>query len=770
MKHSRWFKISILCFAFIPNLTQSGGASIDDTEEFLKLFSMRSPKTITKVLDRTGQTLGVFAEENRIIISYGDLPKSFIDGLVAAEDASFWTHNGVSIKGILRAGKNFIMSLGSKKQGGSTLTMQLVRNVTQKRQKKLNRKIQEIKLALELEKRYSKQQILEQYANEVYFGGGRYGIETAAQYYFATSASRLSIEQSAFLVGLVQSPERYSRMIRSKDPKDRQFVTDRRNYVLSRMVDEGYLKASQFDILKKRPIKTARENMSEEVSAAYAVEEVRKYLYAKYGKDLVLNGGLEITTTLDALWQLAAEDALKHGLQAVDHQLGFRSSSLTKVKNIAQAKYKSWDRYPIKGSQIDGIILGWQGNNLQVKVGPKTFLVPLASMEWAGPNIMKELVKGTAAEFMILDTDGGTILEIALDQDPLVQGALLAVDSMTGEIRAMVGGSDFSKSKFNRTFQAKRQAGSLLKPFIYGAAFELGWSPLSEVQDIPTRFFNTQEFSLGPVQKDGTFAFKPLFASAKVYEPQNYKNDFLGTITVTQALAESRNIPAVRTYTEIGPSKTIDFARRAGIDSPLPLLPSVALGSPEVTLNEMVRSYATLANGGVKSVAPFLILKIKDRQGKILEEVTPAVSEQVIAPTVAGQLTQILQATVRNGTGARASELGWPIAGKTGTTDDYTDGWFIGFSSRITIGTWVGFDEKRTIYRGADGATIALPIWIEFARAVLPTTPREDLKLPEGLVPLTSDSYAKQKGLGDKKGFPKSGSRSEMMIWDPGKQ
>ena len=731
--------VLLLCSFGLTPPVNLGLSGTDDTQEFLKLFALRTPKTITKVLDRTGNTLGIFSEENRIIIPYGDIPKGFVDALVATEDAGFWTHNGVSVKGLFRAGKNFILSLGTKKQGGSTLTMQLVRNVTRKRQKKITRKIQEINLALALEKKYTKQQILEQYANEVYFGGGRYGVESAAQFYFAKSASQLSIEQCALLVGLVQSPERYSKMLLGKSTKDRQFVTDRRNYVLDRMVIEGYLKDPQANIIKKRPVLTARENLSGETIGAYAIEEVRKYLYTKYGKDMVMNGGLEVTTTIDSLWQLAAQDAVQNGVRSVDRRLGYRGENLKQVKNIMQSHFMSWDQYISKGAQVDGVILGWEGDQLKVRIDKTEVTLSRESLEWAGAKAEKVLTRGTVAKFLVTAADGGIPTQVELHQDPAIQGALLAVDPLTGEIRAMVGGYDFNRSKFNRTTQAKRQAGSTLKPFIYGAAFEHGFAPNSLVSDIPTRFVSTQEFSIGPTQPDGTFDFKPLYGISKVYEPKNYKFDYAGPMTIWEALAESRNIPAMRTYTQVGPQKVIDFAKRCGIDSNLPLLPSVALGSPEVSLAELVRGYATISNRGIRSPKPFLILRVKDREGKILEEAQAPVPETVVDPQTAFQVIQSMQGVARRGTAAKTNELGWPVAGKTGTTDNYTDGWFVGFSTKVAFGTWVGFDEKKTIFSGADGATVALPIWIEFAKSILPTTLREDFLPPEGMVTVDID-------------------------------
>jgi len=709
-----------------------------DADSFLTMFAIRVPKTITKVLDHEGNVIGIFAEEHRVVIPYGDIPKAFVNALVATEDSDFWGHSGVSARGLMRSGWNFVTSYGRRREGASTLTMQLIRTVTAKRQKRLDRKLKEIILARKLEKAYSKKQIMEMYANEVYFGGGRYGIEAAAEFYFGKSAPQLNVEECALLAGLVQNPNWYNPY--NPDPKARAAAKSRRNHVLVRMVKEEYLKAQEANLLIEKPIRLARENAREEAVAPYVVEEVRKYLYEKYGREQVLNGGLEVTTTVDSYWQEAANEAVRAGLKVVDRRRGFRKEAVQFVTDPETTQLDGWKRYFEAGDSIRGVILGWNGGKALVRIGKVQLDVPESAFAWAGKDIRKLLPRGAAPLFTVKTADDGTPKTLELDQDPSVEGALMAVDPKTGEIRAMVGGYDFNRSKFNRTTQALRQVGSTMKAFVYGAAFTAGKTPATMVQDVPTRFLDTVDF-LTITHPDGTSEYKPLRSDVKPYEPKNYERDFWGPIPIWEALRDSRNVPAVRTLDETGVMNVIDFARKCGITGSIPPYPSMALGSADLTLKEMVRGYATIANGGLQAPPPFFIKKVVDRNGRVLESHAGAATEQVLDPQSTYQLIQCLQGVATSGTGARSNEVGWPVAGKTGTTDDHTDGWFIGFSTRVVCGVWVGLDEKKTIFKGADGAKVALPIWIDFMKVALPTTQREDFQAPAGMEWADIDRY-----------------------------
>ncbi|HJW73246.1 MAG TPA: PBP1A family penicillin-binding protein [Geothrix sp.] len=710
-----------------------------DADSFLTLFALRVPKTITKVLDQNGNVLGIFAEEHRVVIPYGDIPKAFINALVATEDTDFWNHGGVSARGLARSGWNFVTSLGRRREGASTLTMQLIRTVTAKRQKRLDRKLKEIILARKLEKAYSKKQIMEMYANEVYFGGGRYGIEAAAEFYFGKSAPQLLVEECAVLAGLVQNPNWYNPY--NPDPRARAAAKARRNHVLIRMVKEGFLQPREAAQIIEKPIRLARENAQEDSVAPYVVEEVRKYLYEKYGREQTLNGGLEVTTTVNTLWQEAANDAVRAGVKAVDRRRGFRKDAVQFVNDPETTQLAGWRHYFEAGDSVRGVILGWKGGKASVRIGKTTLEVPETAFSWAGAGVQKLLPRGAAPLFAIKSAVDGTPKTLELDQDPSVEGALMAVDPRSGEIRAMVGGFDFNRSKFNRATQAQRQVGSTMKAFVYGAAFTSGMTPATMVNDVPTRFLDSVDY-LAVTHPDGSTDYKPLRSGAKPYEPKNYERDFWGPIPIWEALRDSRNVPAVRTLEATGVMNVIDYARKCGLTSSLPPYPSMALGSADLTLKEMVRGYATIANGGLQAPVPFLIKKVVDRTGRVLESHGGDATEQVLDPQSTYQLIQCLQGVATSGTGARAgAELQWPIAGKTGTTDEHTDGWFMGFSTRIVCGVWVGLDEKKTIFRGADGAKVALPIWIDFMRVALPTTEREEFKAPEGMEWADIDRY-----------------------------
>ncbi len=732
----RWLRrglIAVIALSGVGALTLGVSWSLlsRDADSFLTLFALRVPKTITKVLDQNGNVIGIFAEEHRVVIPYGDIPKAFVSALVATEDADFWEHNGVSPRGLVRGVWNTVSSLGRRREGGSTLTMQLVRTVTAKRQKRLDRKLKEIILARKLEKAYSKKQIFEMYANEVYFGGGRYGIEAAAEFYFGKSAPQLLPEECALLAGLVQNPNWYNPY--NPDPRARAAARARRNHVLIRMTKEAYLKAAEASMLMDKPIRLARENAREESIAPYVVEEVRKYLYEKYGREQVLNGGLEVTTTVDSFWQESANKAVRAGLKVVDRRRGFRKEAVQFVQDPETTQLNGWKRYFELGDSVRGVILGWKGGRAQVRIGKTQLEVSEAAFAWAGKDIQKLLPRGAAPLFTVKKAEEGTPRELELDQDPQVEGALMAVDPRSGEIRAMVGGYDFNRSKFNRSTQALRQVGSTMKAYVYGAAFTSGRTPATLVQDVPSRFLDTVDF-LTVTHPDGSSEFKPLRGGVKPYEPRNYERDFWGPIVMWEALRDSRNVPAVRTLEEVGVMNVIDFARKCGLTGTLPPYPSMALGSADLTLKDMVRGYSTIANGGLQSPPPYFIKKVADRNGKVLESHGGAATEQVLDPQSTYQLIQCLQGVATSGTGARSNELEWPVAGKTGTTDDHTDGWFIGFSTKIVCGVWVGLDEKKMIFKGADGAKVALPIWIDFMKAALPTTgEKEDFKAPEGM-------------------------------------
>jgi penicillin-binding protein 1A len=680
-----------------------------DADSCLGDFHLRVPKTITKVLDRNGDVIGVFAEENRVAIPFGDIPRAFVGAVIATEDAGFLRHGGVSARGVARAGFTFLASFGRRVEGASTLTMQLVRTVTARRQRRLARKFKEIILARKLEQAYTKKQIFEQYANEVYFGGGRYGIEAAAQFYFGKSAPRLAVEECALLAGLIQNPNGYNPY--SPDPETRAAARQRRDHVLRRMAAEAYLKRSDAQALMDRPVRLARENARVEAVAAYAVEEVRKHLYAQYGRDRVLEGGLEVTTTLDSVWQAAANQAVRTGLRAVDRRRGFRAAGVRFVSRPETDALPGWNRRFEAGDPVRGIVLGWNGAVAEVRVGPAVLAVPDAAFAWAGRNVRTILRRGAAPLFLVTAARDGLPTGLELDQEPEVEGALLAVEPQTGAIRAMVGGYDFQRSQFNRSLQAERQAGSTMKAFVYGAAFAQGRTPASMVADVPTRFsFDTT-----------------------VYEPRNYERDFRGPMPIWEAIRASRNLPAVRTLEATGIDRVVAFVRACGVGGRLHPLPSLALGASDLTLRDMVRGFGTFALGGRQAPPPFLIRKVVDRDGRVLEAHDGAPGDPVLDPMSNFQLIQCLQGAAQRGSGSRGNALDWPLAGKTGTTNDFSDAWYLGFTTRTVCGVWAGLDTRRTLFEGANGSRVALPIWVDFMRTALAGSAREAFPEPDGM-------------------------------------
>lgn len=680
-------------------------------DEDLKLFVLKAPKTTaSKVLDRHGKVIGILGEEQRMVIPYAEIPKAFVNAVVATEDAEFWTHSGVTARGALRAGWNFISSMGQRKEGFSTITMQLVKNVTEQRQKSLDRKFQEILLARKLENTFTKKQIFEMYANEVWFGGNRYGLEVAAQYYFAKRAAQLNVEECALLAGMLQNARIFDPC--SRDPKTMDLVKNRRNHVLERMVAEGYLKTAEGERYKKRPVRTMRGGARAEASAPYAVEEVRKYLVAKYGHSTVQNGGLIIHTTLDGAWQQSATEAVKKGLKVVDRKRGFRRDSIQWINDPENAKLPDWNRALDCGDSVRGVVLGWRGGRAKVRFGAISLDVPESAFTWAGRGVQRTFSRGAAPLFLVKSLDShGNPAKVELDQEPEVEGALLALDPQNGEIRAMVGGYSFKRSQYNRALQAERQVGSTMKAFVYGAALAKGMTPATLVQDVPTRYM----------------------FGAQAYEPGNYESDFWGAVPIWDAMCHSRNVAAVRTAEAVGMDGVIGFARLCGVQGELKPYPSLALGAADLSLKDMVRGYGTLANGGRQTPSPFLIRRIVGRNGKVMENYQGKTGEQVLDPMSNFQLIQCLQGVAQCGTGARSNELNWPVAGKTGTTNDHTDALFMGFSTRVVCGVWVGLDTKKPIYAGADGGKVALPIWVDFMKTALPSTTREEFPAPEGM-------------------------------------
>jgi penicillin-binding protein 1A len=671
------------------------------------------PSTITQLYDDQDRVIGQFALQRRVIDSYNDFPKVLRDALISTEDKEFEKHWGVDVWRVFGAAWRDVM-LDSRAQGASTLTMQLARNLFLSPDRNFRRKMQEVMLSIQIERRFTKPQIFTLYANQIYLGHGVYGFEAGANFYFSKKAKDLTLEEAAVLAGLPKAPNYYSPV---NNPER---ALRRRNLVINNMLEDGKITAAEALRAKDAPLKLNLQAEPNDIAPNF-VEEIRQYLEKKYGAEEVHEAGLRVYTSLSLEMQRAAQAAVRDGLAAYERRHGWKGNLLNIVANgdsPATYRHVDWDGNIAPGNYIhalvtdvDPLVATIKFGNYEARLGPE-------EIKWTRhPSAQEFLTRGDIV-YVKVDELSGNFSRVSLEQESGVQGALLALDNSTGDVKAMVGGRDFEQSKFNRSTQALRQVGSSFKPYIYTAAIDQGLTPDDTVLDAPITFST----SSGP------------------YTPHNYDGKFEGVITFRHALAESRNIPALKVTERIGGIKTvIEYARKFGITSPLlPYLP-VALGAADITLAEQTAAFTTFPNDGVR-VTPRYIRKLTDYDGRVLEENYPEVKDVVSART-ARIMTYMLREVVLHGTGFAASKLNHPLGGKTGTTNDFTDAWFVGFSPSLTCGVWVGFDEKKTLGNKETGAAAALPIWMDFMRVALQGRESEDFAAP----PPTTPSAVAQK-------------------------
>lgn len=670
----------------------------DDLPEVSALDNYQ-PNTITRVLGRDGELVGEFAVERRVVVHYEDIPVTLRQAILAAEDAGFFQHAGLSISRMMLALVRDIVSSGNV-PGGSTLTQQLARNLFPKTigfDRTWERKVKEALVAIQIEKRYSKPEIFTLYCNQIYFGHGAYGVQAASQLYFRKDVKDLALEEAAMIAGIIQANVRQSPYV-NPDAALR-----RRNYALDRMASEGFITPAQAGEARAKPIVVAGEAQTEGSPAPYFLEEVRKYLEAKYGAKALYESGLTVRTPLDLELQRAANHAIDRGLRRLDKRRGtFRKP----VRNVLDEKHtlegfrhERWARPMNEGDIVPALVTGVDGAVAQVRIGTLTGQLDRPAIQWTRRTSAADLVKrGDLVEVEIakVDAEAGTAT-LRLEQPPVLEGALVALDNRTGEVLAMVGGYSFARSKFNRATQALRQMGSTVKPFLYTAAIDRGLTPTTMLDDVPTTF--------------------DAGAGQPPYAPGNYDRKFQGPMTLRHALEQSRNIPAVKVIDMLGPTQVAAYAARFGFGQPFRPFLSMALGAQEVTLLELTSAFSVFPNHGIR-MTPFSVLSITDRGGTLLEENRPTPRDAIRADT-AYVMTNLLRGVVLRGTGAAANALKWPLAGKTGTVDDYTDAWFVGFDPNITVGVWLGHDEKKPIGPNETGTTAALPIWMDFMRAYL---------------------------------------------------
>jgi penicillin-binding protein 1A len=655
---------------------------------------------ITRVFADDGQPIKDFATERRIEVPYEQIPDVLKKAIIATEDPRFFSHHGIDYRGVVRALKENL-KLGrssSRLQGGSTITQQLARVLFLYPQQTVSRKLKEMYLSTQIEKHYSKEKILEMYCNQFYLNHGVYGVEAASNFYFGKSVSGLTLEEAALIAGIFRGPSVYSPYTNIET------TLRRRNHVLSRMLEEGFITRAQEEEARAKPMAVLPWHRGSSDFAAYFFEEVRRYIDKKYGSEALYHGGLKVYTTLSPALQKHAEDALLGRLRAMDKQKGWRKDKKNLVregKTDLDAEWLSgWaTAYATEGEVTDAIVLSVSRTEASVRVKRYTGRMLNKEIAWTRTDDLTRLIqRGDIIQVKVKTVDeAGKTLEAVLDQEPLLEGAFLAVEPRSGQIKAMIGGYSFQRSEWNRATQAARQAGSAIKPLLYTAALENRFTAATPIEDLPV-----------------TFADKWL---GQDWSPKNYDLKFKGTVTLRIGIEESRNVVTARMLDFISPQTGVDYCRRFGLSSTIYPYLSLALGTFEVSLSELVSAFTVFPNKGVR-LTPYFITRIEDREGRVLEEAKVEAAE-VIPPQTAYLMTHLLEGVVQRGTAASAASLGIPLAGKTGTTSDFTDAWFIGFSPSLCAGVWVGYDLKMSIGNRQSGAVAALPAWIEFFKAVI---------------------------------------------------
>ncbi|MGQ9636864.1 MAG: penicillin-binding protein 1A [Thermodesulfobacteriota bacterium] len=721
------------------------------------------------VYSEEDEVVGKFLLNNRIPLTYEQIPKKMIEAFLAAEDSDFFSHHGIDYKGILRAMLKNLLA-GKVVQGGSTITQQVAKTFFLTPKRSLLRKLKEVAYAFGLERSLTKEEILLFYLNHIYLGNGAYGIEAASESYFNKRVQQLSLPEMAMLAGLAKAPSRYSPIHHFNRAKERQA------YVLTRMAELNYITQGQKEAALRAPLRIQSKETIFFSKAPYFTEFIRQQVEKKYGKERLYKEGLRIYTTLDLNLQKAAQSSIEMGLRELDKRQGFRGPidrvSEKELKDLLKKKRRGEPMALVSNEIFEGIILSKDHSKkfYIVWVEGRRGILPYSEMSWAlqikpSSNFKPPAVKTPGDLLQPGDVIHVRIKELSkkdqpmilsLEQQPLVQGALLCLDPKTGYVKAMVGGRDFSESQFNRAIYSRRQPGSAFKPLIYAAALEKGFNPSTTLMDSPVEY----------VGYDG----------GSYWAPKNYDKNFLGPITFRNALAHSRNVVTVKILEEIGIDHALKFIKRMGIESPIKRNLSIALGTSGVSMLELASAFSIFANGGEK-IKPIFIKKIVTMKGEVLEENTPFAEmeekeegeeedeetlqspflqkERVLSPQHAFIMTHLLEGVIQHGTGQKAKVLGRPIAGKTGTSSDYTDAWFIGYTPSLLAAVWVGFDDKTSLGKNETGARAALPIWISFMDQALRGTPVEPFQVPEGIILIKVNLET---------GLPSDGSDQETIL------
>src|SRR6516165_3284282 len=668
---------------------------VGDLPEIRALETYR-PNVVTEMYADDGQLVGSFALQRRILMTYEQCPKVLFNAVTAIEDQHFDDHWGIDFPRIAGAAYRNLLK-GRKAEGASTITMQLAGNLFLDRSDRtFRRKMQEMLLSLQIERRYTKPQIFTMYANQVYLAHGNYGFAAAAQFYFGKPVTDLRLQEAALLAGMIRGPI-YSPL------NDPQRALARRNLVLHRMQEEGKISPGEEAAARATPLGLHIQYPRNDL-APYFFEEIRKYLESTYGTEAVHERGLRVYTTLNIAMQHAANQAVRDGLHSYDRRHGWRDDLPNILKDnlgtLESYEDDDWRRPIEKGSYVTGLVMAVDEKYATVKIGTYRAVISASDFSWTGRKKPSELLKlGDLAQFSIQEMRE-TTARVQLEQQPAPQAAMVAIDNPTGEIKALVGGYSFEDSKFNRATQSVRQVGSSFKIYVYADAIEKGSTPFDTILDAPVT----------------------VISGGKPYSPHNYDEKFEGTITLRRALAGSRNVPAVKLAEKVGIASVVDVTRRFGITTSLPPYLPLALGAADMKLSEHVAAFAVFPDDGIR-IDPYMIRRVTSYDGALLEEAHPEVHD-VLSPDTARTMTAMLMDVVQFGTAIKAKHIGRPAGGKTGTTQDFTDAWFIGFTAQITAGVWVGFDDKHiSLGKRETGAQAALPIWMEFIEKGMGTMP-----------------------------------------------
>lgn len=740
-------------FALLGGLIAAGGAIWvfwefgRDLPDYRQLANYRPPVT-TRVHAGDGSLLAEYAVERRVFVPVSTIPKQVINAFLSAEDKNFYRHPGVDVIGVARAALTNLRNYGTgrRPEGASTITQQVAQNFLLTKDVSFTRKIREAIISFRMERAYSKDDILELYLNQIYLGFGSYGVASAAINYFGKSLDELTVEEAAFLAALPKAPNNYN-PLRYYDA-----AIERRNYVIGRMVEDGHIPLSEGKRAQSSALQVARTDRGAKIDAPYFAEEVRRELAGRYGDTTLYQGGLSVRTTLDSRLQRIAQRELRAGLITYDRRHGWRGpvDTLATMDDWAKGLAKIATP-PGSADWRLAVVLSVDDKEREAVIGfadGQKGRVPLAEVKWArawvegqkrGPSVKKVsqvfavadvvLVEGVTADSKGEPYPANTW---ALRQIPDVNGAIVAIDPHTGRVLAMSGGLDFAESEFNRATQAWRQPGSAFKPFVYLAALDNGFTPSTLVLDAP--FVIDQGPGLGK------------------WKPANYTNKFYGPSPMRLGIEKSRNLMTVRLAQTVGIEKVAEYAERLGVMDNIPRQLSMAIGAGETTLLRLVTAYAMIVNGG-KQITPTLIDRIQDRNGKTVfrhdtrpcedcQNMTwdgqpppqpPDLRVALIDPGTAYQMVSMLKGVVDRGTGVRVRAVGKPLAGKTGTTNDSLDTWFIGFSPDLAVGVFVGFDEPKPLGRKETGSSVSAPIFRDFMAAALDGRPAIPFRVPSGI-------------------------------------